>query len=143
MKRRISYRGLTEIQRYELFVNHPYQDEGGVWTIGFGHTKGVNQSSRNITREQGIKLLYEDLDPVQDYINENFELNQNQFDALCSLLFNVGVNALIGTRLYNRLKEDPDDRHVAYEWIEFCLVDGRFSRGLIKRRCKEIEYYYS
>lgn len=141
--RRISNRGLIRLQGYEKFVNHPYQDGYGTWTIGFGHTEGVTEDSPNITREQGVKLLMDDLQPVEDYINENFSLNQNQFDSLCSLLFNMGTEKFNKTKLYEWLKKDPDDRHVAYEWIEFCLAGGKFSRGLIRRRAKEIDFYYS
>jgi len=143
MKRRISDRGLKMIQRFEAFVNHPYQDAGGTWTIGFGHTEGVTEDTPNITREQGVKLMLEDLRPIEGFINENLNLNQYQFDALCSLVFNEGIGRIKHSYLFDQLKEDPDSRKVAYQWIEFCLVKGKFSRGLLKRRCKELDYYYT
>jgi len=143
MKRTISTSGLNELMDYESFVNHPYQDGKGVWTEGIGHTEGITKDSPNITREQAMKWLMEDLKPVEEYINEHFNLTRNQFDSLASLLFNVGVHGIDNTRLYDRLLNNPDDRHVAYEWVEFCLDDGDFEPGLLKRRCKEIIYYFS
>jgi len=143
MARRISNRGIVELQVFEGFKNHPYQDNGDVWTIGFGHTKGVTESTENITREQGNKILMEDLQPVQEYINAHFPLlSQDQYDMVCSLLFNIGTD-LEKYNLYRLLVRNPNDRHVAYEWIEFCLdSNGNFDKGLLIRRAKEIIYYF-
>jgi len=144
MKRTISTMGLNKIMDYEGFVNYPYPDSKGVFTIGIGHTRGVTPDTPNITREQGMKLLFEDLKPVEDYINKHFELKkQNQFDALCSLVFNEGVGRISKSNLYQVMLKDSNDRNVAYEWIEFCLDDGDFIPGLLTRRCKEIINYFS
>lgn len=61
------------------------------WTIGYGHTKGVARGQR-ITKDQAETYLREDLDWVEACINKlvKVPLSQNQFDAVASLVFNIG-----------------------------------------------------
>ena len=63
-----------------------------VLTIGYGHTKGV-KAGQTVTKEQAEALLREDLKDAEAVVNSlvKVELNQNQFDALVSLVFNIGV----------------------------------------------------
>lgn len=134
--------GLNALKNDERFKAYPYQDGGGQWTQGWGHTKGVTINSKPIDRITGERWLREDLKPVESFINEHIPgLSQQRYNALARLLFNVGTN-ITDTRLYHWLTKDPDSKHVGYEWIEFCNDNGRFVPGLIKRRCREIDMYY-
>lgn len=65
-----------------------------VWTIGYGHTKTARQGMK-ITPKQAEELLYSDLDWVEKVIATKVKvpLNQNQYDALASLIFNIGGTA--------------------------------------------------
>lgn len=63
-----------------------------VWTIGYGHTKGV-KPGQAVTKEQAEVFLREDLVQAEGVVNAmvKVELKQNQFDALVSLVFNIGA----------------------------------------------------
>ena len=80
------------------FGGRPYQDSVGVWTIGYGHTKGVGPNSRRLTEREAAKLLERDLDRTYERAVAALpmagDLNQHQFDALVSFVFNVGPGAI-------------------------------------------------
>ena len=78
----------------EGYRNFAYKDTKGIWTIGVGHTGGVKEGDR-ANDEQIFKWLTEDLKIAEDCINRlvKVPLTQNQFDALASFIFNVGVGA--------------------------------------------------
>ena len=70
-----------------------YQDAAKVWTIGYGHTKGVRRGD-NITQEKAEEYLREDVEEVEGQILAlNLNLTQPQFDALVSFVYNVGIGA--------------------------------------------------
>lgn len=75
----------------ESFSSTPYLCPAKVPTIGYGHTKGVTLNSAPISKEQGEKLLRQDLARAEFVVNTNIKvkLTQNQFDALVSLAFNI------------------------------------------------------
>lgn len=103
----LSKTGADMMKRYEGFVSKPYKDMVGVWTIGYGNTyypngKKVTSSDKPLTEVEAAKLK-------QDIINLDFspavnklfadeiksgKLNQNMFDALVSLTYNIGIGAL-------------------------------------------------
>lgn len=100
----ISDQGLLLIKMREGSRTHAYLDTKGIPTIGVGHTAGV-QMGDCITDEQVLDLLREDIAIVEVAINSlvTVQLTQNQFDALCSFIFNVGVNAFKNSTLLRRL----------------------------------------
>lgn len=71
-----------------------------VWTIGFGHTKGVYEG-QVITREQAEIFLAEDLAEAEACVNRlcSAPITDNQFASLVSFAFNLGCNALAGSTL--------------------------------------------
>jgi lysozyme len=77
----------------ESFSPVAYDDGGGVWTIGFGHTLGVKQGD-TCTMEQAQAWLQQDMQPVFEAVSAKLlNPSQNEFDAFCSLTFNIGVSA--------------------------------------------------
>jgi len=83
------------IRQFEGLRLEPYKCPAGVWTIGYGHTtSAINQQP--ITQLQAEQLLQQDIQQVETYLNDlnlNLPLTQNQFDALSSLIFNIGQQA--------------------------------------------------
>ena len=143
MKRQTSGDGFSLIKKWETFVGNAYQDSVGVWTIGYGHTRTAH-SDATISIDVAIILLKQDVSIVEAYINLHFkELRQCQFDALVSLLYNIGTGSFLKTRLYAELKSNPDGKNVADEWIEFRNAGGKYLRGLMRRRIDELALYYS
>jgi lysozyme len=86
-----SDKGVELIKSFEALRLKAYLDAVGVWTIGYGHTIGV-KAGDVITEEVANHMLGADLCDPEDAINNNAKvpLNQNQFDALVSLTFNIG-----------------------------------------------------
>jgi lysozyme len=94
----ISPAGLAFIRAQEGLRLSPYLDQVGIRSIGYGHARWTGG---DITLEQAEALLLDDLRPCLACIGQrvNVPITQPQVDALCSLLFNCGVGALIGTQI--------------------------------------------
>lgn len=130
----VSPRGLKLIQEYEGLRLKAYQDSVGVWTIGYGSTKGVRPGDE-ITEAQAIELLAADVDRHADGVLRAVDvpLNQNQFDALVSFTFNVGVGALQRSTLLRKLNagEYTEAANQLMRWVH---AGGQELRGLVRRR---------
>jgi len=89
-------------------------------------------------------MLKTDVKIVEVYINHHFKnLKQQQFDALVSLLYNIGADGkFLKTQTAHYLRTDPDSRFVAYNRIQFTLSGGKYVEGLLIRRLKELMLYY-
>ena len=90
---KISKQGLELIKSFEGCRLKAYQDIGGVWTIGYGHTDNV-KSGDIITQKKADELLLKDLERFEKHVNTYvpiYDFNQNQYDALVSFAFNIGI----------------------------------------------------
>ena len=130
---KISSNGLAIIKKYEGVRLNAYKDAAGVWTIGYGHTKGV-KAGMKITQAQADAFLKQDCAAAEKNVStfdSKYHWNQNQFDALVSFAFNIGsINQLTanGTRTIQQIsKKIP-----AYN-----KAGGRVLNGLVKRRNEE------
>lgn len=87
-----------------------YQDSVGVWTIGVGHTSAAGlpkvTPTLKITRAEQDEILSRDLVMFEDAVNAAVKvaLTQNQFDALVSLAFNIGIGAFRRSTVVRHLK---------------------------------------
>ncbi|MBA3170663.1 lysozyme [Salmonella enterica] len=106
---KISDSGLAALKREEGCKLTAYPDSRGVWTIGTGHTGKVDgvavHKGMTITQDTADRLLRDDLSWVEHCIAERVTvpLNQNQYDALCSLIFNIGASAFISSTVRRQL----------------------------------------
>ena len=103
----ISPAGLSALKRHEGLRLDAYPDPasgGAPWTIGYGHTRGVQPGDR-ITQPQAEAFLLDDLQWVYAAINDNVQprLTQDRFDALCSLIYNIGQSAFEKSTLLRKL----------------------------------------
>lgn len=91
--------GLAMTCRFEGLELNAYQDPGGVWTIGYGHTGPEVQAGETITMGQAVALLHADMATAIKIVQNavTIQLTQNQFDALVDFCYNVGH--LVGTTL--------------------------------------------
>jgi lysozyme len=96
-----SANGLAIIKESEGFSATAYKCPAGIWTIGYGHVILPHESFTEITEQQGEYLLIKDVRIAEDCINSNalVVLAQNQFDALVSLVFNIGCAAFKASTL--------------------------------------------
>ena len=129
------------IKEFEGCRYRAYDCPAGVCTIGYGHTKGV-YSGMNITQEDAERFLAEDIAEVEKAINQSvfISLNQNQFDALVSFVFNIGIPAFYKSTLLQKLNLGAF-RVIPYEMNRWCNIKGKFSKGLQNRRNKEVALF--
>jgi lysozyme len=98
---RMSDDGLHILEMREGSRNYAYKDTKGIWTIGVGHTGPEVVEGLRWTPEQVDEQFRKDVSKCEVAINSNVKitLTQNQFDALCSFIFNVGVGAFTSSTL--------------------------------------------
>ncbi|WP_295537416.1 lysozyme [uncultured Pseudacidovorax sp.] len=137
---KISQIGLDAITTFEGVRLEAYPDPatgGEPITIGVGHTGGVKLGDR-ITREQSDTFLRLDVAHCEKVIERLVlvPLNQGQFDALCSFIFNVGAGNFERSTLL-RLLNKRDYDGAADEFLKWNRADGKVLTGLVKRRISE------
>jgi len=118
-----------------------YLDEGGVPTIGYGHTKGVKLGQK-ITKEQAEQFLIWDIQDAEANVNQyvRVPLTQNQFDACVDLAFNIGGFAFRDSTLVRKLN-DLNYSGASYEFARWNKDNGKVIGGLVKRRQLETDLF--
>ncbi|GJL92008.1 glycoside hydrolase family protein [Hyphococcus sp.] len=139
---KISESGIALLKRFEGLELEAYQDIAGIWTIGYGHTGPDVQPGMKISERDAEELLRRDLKPREQAVASAAKppLNQNEFDALVSFVYNVGANAYRGSTALKRLnKGDRIGAADALTWWNKATVDGvlREVVGLTRRRAAE------
>ena len=130
---KISDKGLDLIKSFEGCRLEAYKDPVGIWTIGYGHTKGVRKG-RKITSAQATEFLRQDCATAEKNVSKFdniYHWNQNQFDALVSFAYNIGsINGLTanGTRSIQQIS----NKITAYN-----KAGGKVLAGLRRRRAAE------
>lgn len=111
---RIGERGLQLIKSFEGYRPKAYRDIAGVWTIGYGHTAGFKSKTFNpqsiITEAEAEDLLRRDLEFAEAAVRRYVKvpIRQGQFDALVSLVFNVGIGAFRKSTVLRELNRGND-----------------------------------
>ena len=122
--------GLGLIESFEGLRLNAYQDSVGVWTIGYGHTQGV-QPGQTITQQQAQAFLQQDLGVAEAGVNKlGLTLTDNQFAALVSFTFNLGAGNL--NKLLSQGLAAAADRILLFDH-----AGGRVLPGLTRRRQAE------
>ena len=138
-----SPKGIALIKEFEGLRLKAYQCPGGVWTIGYGHTAGV-KSGMVITEAQAEEYLKADLIAFERYLNGlGLALNQNQFDALVSFIYNVGTGNFSNSTLLRKVRANPQDNSIMDEFLRWVYSKGRVLPGLQRRRLAEMKLYFS
>ena len=131
---KIAVTGVKLIQDFEGLELKAYKCPAGVWTIGYGHTKGVKQGDV-ITPAQATAYLQADLADAEKAVNsQNLKINQNQYDALVSFTFNVGTGNFQKSTLLKKVKINPDDTSIRSEFAKWKYGSGKVLPGLVRRR---------
>jgi lysozyme len=135
---RTSKHGVEFIAAFEGFVDHPYQDAVGVWTIGFGHTGPGTRGMGRISQQRGLALLAADVGTAEAAVNGlKLEFSQSQFDALVSIAFNCGGGILAASKTLGQALRAPGMRGVPAAIRIYCHAGGRELPGLVRRRNAE------
>ena len=138
-----SPKGITLIKEFEGLRLKAYKCPGGVWTIGYGHTAGV-KPGMVISEAQAEEYLMADLIASEKYLNDlRLAINQNQFDALISFIYNVGTGNFSSSTLLSKVKANPLDNSIMDEFLRWVYSKGRVLPGLQRRRLAEMKLYFS
>ena len=137
-----SENGVALIKLFEGLELEAYQDIAGIWTIGYGHTGSDVKPGMKLSEREAEELLKRDLKPREEAVSRltSVPLNQNEFDALVSFIYNVGIGAYQNSTARKRL--NAGDRVGAAEALTWCnkaTVGGvlRVVPGLPRRRAAE------
>ncbi len=133
--------GLALIKKFEGCELEAYQCSAGVWTIGYGHTKGVAPGD-SVSQEEAEQMLVDELHEYESYVNEyvTVALSQNQFDALVSWVYNLGpANLKASTML--KVLNSGEYEDVPAQMKRWNKAGGKVLEGLIRRREAEACLY--
>lgn len=132
------------IKEWEKLRLVAYQDGGGVWTIGWGHTEYVEPGD-TCTEQEADEFLRQDVQEaagaIDDYVD--VELTQPQYDALVSWAFNVGRNAVKNSTMVRMLNQGRSAKDVAPQFDRWNKDNGKVVAGLTRRRASEREMFES
>jgi lysozyme len=131
---KISQEGIALIKKFEGCELEAYKCAAGVWTIGYGSTKGVEEGN-TISQEDADNLLLEEMHEYEGYVNDmvTVDLKQNEFDALVSWVFNLGPSNLSSSTLLSRLNNKVWD-DVPNQIKRWNKAGGQVKQGLVRRR---------
>lgn len=131
---------LDVIVGFEGFETKAYKDTKGLWTIGVGHLIKPDEQhlmTANLTKEQVHDLLQKDLSWCDEAVTKNVKvpLNQNQYDALYSLCFNIGAPNFAKSEVVKNLNKGD------YKKAADAILNWNKPEILIKRRQKERQLF--
>lgn len=139
---KIGNKGIELIKSFEGLFLTAYKCPAGIWTIGYGHTKGVKQGQQ-ITANKAEEFLREDVAQFEkDVLKQNLKLTQNQFDALVSFVFNVGGGNFQKSTLLRKAKVNSNDLSIKDEFLRWNKAAGKVLPGLTRRRQAEANLYF-
>lgn len=130
--------GLNLITQHEGLRLQSYQDAGGVWTIGYGHTGADVAPNQTITNLQALQYLQADLKSTEAALDTliTAPVNANQYAALVSLAYNIGIGNFAKSTLLKKLNQGNYSA-AAQEFLKWDHVDGQVLLGLRTRRLAE------
>jgi lysozyme len=154
-------KGISLIRRFEGVSLRAYKCPAGIWTIGYGHTGNVAPGDK-ITTDTAVALLRHDLAERENFINSlNLKLTQNQFDALISLVYNIGAGNFKKSPVLEIVRANPESDKVREAFLRHVYANGTHDgkdndgdglidepgevimlQGLINRRNAELNLYY-
>lgn len=138
----VSPQGRELICSFEGLALTAYDDGTGCWTIGYGTTRYPDQTPvkafDTCSVQQANSYMQHDLQKFENAINQAVKvmLNQNQFDALVSLSYNIGINAFKNSTLVRNLNA-ANYQKAAEQFDVWVYASGKRMQGLINRRAVE------
>jgi lysozyme len=132
-----SKKGLYLTESFEGCKMTAYQDPVGVWTVGYGHIRGV-QAGLVCTQAQAGQWLRTDIAIAEHFVNTHVHitLTQGEFDALVDFAFNLGIGAENGSTLL-ALVNQGKFAEAALQFPRWDKAGGHESAGLLRRRLAE------
>lgn len=139
-----SAKGLALTEQFEGCSLAAYQDQVGVWTIGYGHTGLDVKPGMTITSAQAQALLAQDVSSATACVNRvvTVQLTQEEFDALVDFVFNLGPGAFGNSTMLRELNAG-DFTGAAAQFDLWDHAGGAVVAGLLRRRQAEADLFES
>jgi lysozyme len=139
-----STKGLALTEQFEGCSLTAYQDQVGVWTIGFGHTGPDVKPGMTITSADAQALLAQDVKSAAACVNKvvSVQLTQEEFDALVDFVFNLGAGAFSSSTMLRELNAG-DFTRAATQFALWDHAGGTVVAGLLRRRQAEADLFES
>lgn len=142
----VSQKGLDLIKSFEGLRLNAYLDSVNVPTIGYGTTVYPNgkkvKIGDNCTSDQAEEYLQTDINRRAAAVGE-IGVNQNQFDAILSFCYNLGLGAWNKSTLRKKVLADPNDPAIRSEFMKWNKAGGKVLEGLTRRRKAEADLYFT
>jgi lysozyme len=142
--RRINEAGLSLIKSFEGLFLKPYLCPANVPTVGYGtikypNGKAVSIKDPAITEQQALDFLEHEVNEKASAVEKlvKVDISDNEFAALVSFSYNVGVGALQKSTLLRLLNANEDRSKVAEEFLKWNKAGGKILAGLTRRRQAE------
>lgn len=146
---KLDMNGYKLITQFEGLSLKPYLDSIKVPTIGYGNTfylngKKVVITDKPITKEEALEMFKVIADGFARQVEKKLTkpVNQNQFNALVSLAYNIGVGNFYKSTLLKYVNLNPNDGNIAKEFLKWNKAGGQVLNGLTNRRIKESALYF-
>lgn len=147
--REINKAGIDLIKSFEGCKLNAYLDSVKVPTIGYGATFYENGDKvklcDKISPNRANELLIFHLKSFSSKVDAlvKSDVNDNQFSALVSFAYNVGVGNLKSSTLLKKVNVNPKDKSIADEFLKWNKAGGKVLAGLTRRRKSEVELYFT
>lgn len=140
----ISEKGIKLIKNFEGCRLEAYKCPAGIWTVGYGHTGSTVHQGLKISQSEADSLLKTDLIIHCNNVSKlvKVPLNQNQFDALVSLEYNIGYGNFSRSTLL-KLLNTKNYKGAAEQFAVWRLGGGKILPGLVRRRKAEKDLFLS
>jgi lysozyme len=142
--------GYNLITKHEGLSLKPYLCPARIPTIGYGNTyytdgKRVTLLDDPITKDQAFEMFKQIADRFAKAVSKNVtsNINQNQFNALVSFSYNVGVANFQKSTLLKMVNDNPNNPQIKNEFLKWTKANGVVLNGLLKRRNDESSIYFS
>ena len=147
---KLDSKGYDLIKEFEGFSDRPYKCSAGIPTIGYGNTfypdgKRVSMLDKQITKEYADEIFKNVVDNFAFKVSKliKSKVTQNQFNALVSFAYNVGIGNLEKSTLLKLVNINPNDAMIAKQFLRWNKAKGKELKGLTNRRIKESALYYT
>lgn len=136
--------GLEELHKREGLRLNPYLDTRGVPTIAIGNTyyldgRKVTMNDKQLSKEQAIELGNTTADNFSKQVLKLLKnkVSQNQFNALVSLAYNIGISGFKNSTVLRKVNVNPNDKTIADAFMMWTK-----NPELIGRRKSEVNQYF-
>lgn len=145
-----SANGIKLMIDFEDLILKPYKDPNGMIAIGFGNTyyeNGIQVTKKDpsIDFNRAIELFRFTLIPYEKYINTacTKDINQNQFDALVSICYDIGINNFRYSKLMVKVNKNLIDPDIEKEFMKWSKLNNWKIARQVYRRQLESQLYFS